>query len=98
MVLVLALLVSLSGCTQFDIFVEAATDEVTVYDCAVDGAVLELCYLDDSAAELGEQLGATCSRGSRRWVQFSNFLTLGCTYSCPHYGPGCNAHNGCYCP
>lgn len=94
-----ALLVALASCTQLDIFIDAATDEGTVYDCRrPNGTVLELCYLDDSEDELGAMVGATCETGERNWVAFTNALSLGCNYHCPHYGPGCNAHAGCWCP
>jgi hypothetical protein len=88
----------LAGCTQLDVFITAAEDEGTVYECRIaSGDITELCYFDDAADELGEMIGATCGAPSRRWPRLANFFSLGCAYRCPARD-GCNAHNGCYCP
>lgn len=92
-------LAMLAGCTQFDVFLEAAGDEGTVYECTTgEGRTVEYCYLDDSADELADMLGGTCGDPTRRWPRFVNFLSMGCAYACPAPGVGCNAHQGCYCP
>jgi hypothetical protein len=89
----------LPSCAQLDVFFAATTDEGTVYDCvASDGSTVEVCYLDDAAEELGHYLGRTCGEPERRWPWFTNKLNVGCAYSCPPPGYGCNAANGCYCP
>jgi hypothetical protein len=89
----------LSACAQVDIFVTAASDEGTVYECRIpDGRVLELCYFDDAIDELSVLTKGVCDETSRTWPQITNFLSLGCAYSCPGRPRGCNAHNGCYCP
>lgn len=91
---------ALGGCTQMDVFVSAATDEGTVYECSTrDGTrVIEICYVDDAEEELGQLLDASCGEPARRWPRFTNWLGLGCSYSCPAPPLGCNAHDGCYCP
>lgn len=89
----------LAGCTQLGVFISAASDEGTVYECSTDdGRIVELCYADDAADELGELLGGSCGEPSRNWPWFVNKLSMGCTYACPAPRLGCNAHNGCYCP
>ena len=97
-VIALAVVV-LGSCTEFDIFLEAASREGTVYECQTDeGKELEYCYFDESAEELADFIGGTCGDPSRRWPRFVNFINMGCSYYCPHPDKGCNAHNGCYCP
>ena len=94
-----ALLVLLASCTYFDVLIDAASDEGTVYECTLeDGRTVEFCYLDDSADELSDLTGGTCGGTDRTWPQITNALGLGCTYACPHPGPGCNAKQGCFCP
>lgn len=89
----------LGSCEQFDVLITATTHEGTVYECAApNGTTVEVCYLDDSADELGRLLGRTCDDPSRRWPWFVNKLNLGCAYDCPPPHIGCNAKNGCYCP
>ncbi len=91
--------VLLGSCTEFDIFIEAASDEGTVYECRTDqGKDVEYCYFDDSAKELSEFVGGTCGAPSRKWPKVVNFLNMGCVYSCPAPGKGCNAKQSCYCP
>lgn len=99
-VLLLLLAVGLSAsCDSMDIFVAATTGEGTVYECsATDGSTVEVCYLDDSADELGKLLGRACGEPSRKWPWFTNKLNVGCAYKCPPIHNGCNAENGCYCP
>lgn len=88
-----------TACTQLDVFITAATNEGTVYECTIDdGTVVELCYHDDASDELGELIGGSCGDPSRRWPWFVNKLSMGCTYECPSPRVGCNAKNGCYCP
>lgn len=96
----LVLILALAGCTEFDIFLEAAGDEGTVYACTLDdGREVEHCYRDDSADELGELLGGTCETTGRTWPWLTNLLAMGCTYECPApKRPGSNAKNGMYCP
>ena len=92
-------IVLVGACDQVDVFFSAVTDDGTVYECAApNGTTVEVCYLDDSADELGELLGRTCGEPSRRWPWFANKFNLGCTYQCPPPHLGCNALNGCYCP
>lgn len=94
----------LCSCTQFDVLVNAASDEGEVYDCTDGAATKELCFYDDSAAELADRLALdkggewTCGEPDRRWPWFVNKLHLGCTYTCPAPGVGCNAKQSCYCP
>lgn len=94
----------LASCTQFDVLVNAASDEGTVYECTSGEQMRELCYFDDADAELADRLafdrgGAwSCGSPSRRWPWFTNKLHLGCTYACPAPGVGCNAKQGCFCP
>lgn len=92
-------LLLLSACTQFDVLVEAASDEGTVYLCRAGEQSKELCFFDDSADELADRLGEgwSCGPPSRRWPALANALGMGCTYSCPAPGVGCNAKRGCYC-
>lgn len=100
----LVIVLALSACTEFDVFVEAAGDEGTVYECASESSTVELCYLDDSEAELANWLVATkggawsCGTTDRWWPRITNALHSGCNYHCPHPGPGCNSKNGCFCP
>jgi hypothetical protein len=94
-----AVLVLLAGCTQLDVFWRAATDEGTVYECkTASGDLVEICYKDDAADELGASFGGSCGEPSRRWPWFTNMVGMGCTYSCPPPRQGCNAEYGCYCP
>lgn len=96
LVLAIALL---GSCTEFDIFLEAAMEEGTVYECKMEsGRIVEYCYFDDSSDELATYIGGTCGDPTRRWPRFVNFFNMGCNYSCPHPGKGCNAKQGCYCP
>lgn len=89
----------LAGCTEFDIVVEAASEQGTVYECQLPDKQVELCFYDDAADELAWHIGAaSCGTTSRWWPELTNTLGLGCNYHCPHYGPGCNAKQGCYCP
>lgn len=96
------LCIALTACTSFDVLVNAASDEGTVYECRGE-RTLELCYFDDADEELADRLaldrgGAwNCGSPSRRWPWFTNKLHLGCTYACPAPGVGCNARNGCAC-
>lgn len=86
-------LLTLLGCDYRD---RVADADGTVYDCGG----LELCYFADSADELSELTGRSCSEtgiGDRWWPGLTNLVGRGCRYACPSPGPGCNARQGCFC-
>lgn len=94
----LAAIAMFAGCEQVDIFVTAAKDEGTVYECRLAGdTIVEYCYLDDAADELGDMISGSCGTPNRRWPRFTNFFSLGCAYTCPGKR-GCNALHSCFCP
>jgi hypothetical protein len=88
----------LCGCESWTIAVDTIEHTGAVYECEGEADTLELCYFEDSADELGELTGRSCSGTDRFWPWLTNALGVGCYYECPPKHRGCNATSGCYCP
>lgn len=92
----LLLFAALVGCDYYDRIADADGE---VYECERDGQTVELCYFEDSAAELADLTGATSCGLTDRWFPaLTNAFSRGCRYQCPAPAAGCNAEQSCYCP
>lgn len=97
MMILRAALLLLAGCATYETLANADGE---VYECeAPSGDVVELCFFEDSAAELADLTGSiSCGLSDRLWPVITNAFSRGCRYECPAPASGCNATSGCFCP